>query len=136
MQIHVYYSPSPNTYQLYEDEGEGYNYAKGIYSKRNIIFNPAKQEIEISKQEGTYQSAYKYLQIVLHGFDNAIKSIMYNEKPVISQTDSHPIINPLQYTGMVYDESYQKELEEKEKMITQISFVITNQTGPIKIKWK
>ena len=76
--LHIYYGGKKNDFVLYEDAGEGFDYKKEIYSKRNIEFDPEKKQIFFSKQEGSFSSPFKKIQIILHGFGDDIKNLSVN----------------------------------------------------------
>ncbi|PJJ80355.1 glycoside hydrolase family 31 protein [Mucilaginibacter auburnensis] len=69
LQIHVWNGAVANEYVYYEDDGISYNYEKGEYYKRVILFSPEERSISFSAVEGSYTSRFNKLQIVLHGFD-------------------------------------------------------------------
>lgn len=68
--IHIYKGDEPNSFVYYEDDGKSFNYENGDFYKRVISFNPSSKEITFDKVEGSYTSNFKYLKIVLHGFDD------------------------------------------------------------------
>lgn len=68
--IHIYKGNEANHFVYYEDDGKSFNYQNGDFYKRVISFNPTKKEIIFNKVEGTYASNFKYLKIILHGFDD------------------------------------------------------------------
>jgi alpha-glucosidase len=67
--LNIYKGTQPNTYTYYEDDGETYNYEKGTYYKRDILYNPKDNTITLKAKEGSYKSKFKKLKVVLHGFD-------------------------------------------------------------------
>ncbi|MVN89956.1 glycoside hydrolase family 31 protein [Mucilaginibacter aquatilis] len=70
--LHVWNSTEDNDFVYYEDDGNTYDYEAGNYHKRSIAFSPNEKTIKISAAEGNYKSKYNLLELVLHGFDDAI----------------------------------------------------------------
>ncbi len=68
--LHVFDGQKSSVFSFYEDDGVSFEFKKGAYYQHDIIFNPERQEITLSKAEGSYQPSYKRVRIYLHGFDN------------------------------------------------------------------
>ncbi len=66
--IHIYQGSEQNSFVYYEDAGDGYEYEKGQFYKRNITYNPNKKEVLLEKAEGSLSSKYKVVKFVMHGF--------------------------------------------------------------------
>jgi len=71
--IHIYKGNVNNSFNYYEDDGESYNYEKGDFYKRNIIYNTAQKRIIFDKVEGSFKSKFTKVKLVFHGFDAADK---------------------------------------------------------------
>jgi len=71
--IHIYKGDSNNSFNYYEDDGESYNYEKGDFYQRNIIYDAVKKQIVFHKVEGKYKSKFTKLKVVFHGFSVADK---------------------------------------------------------------
>ena len=67
--LHVYNGPTANSFVYYEDDGKSFNYQKGAFYKRNILFNPQQRNFTLGAVEGSYTSQFKYIKLILHGFD-------------------------------------------------------------------
>ncbi|HJT73972.1 MAG TPA: TIM-barrel domain-containing protein [Chitinophaga sp.] len=65
--VHLYRGDSTNTVTYYEDDGETYDYEKGVYYKRIISYN--KQQLVFEKPQGNYTSKFGNIKLILHGFD-------------------------------------------------------------------
>jgi alpha-glucosidase len=70
LELHIYDGSQPNSYELYWDEGEGYDFEEGKYLKRKIGWLPSSKSIVIATQEGTYPSPWHTIRIVLHGMEH------------------------------------------------------------------
>ncbi|MES2454693.1 MAG: glycoside hydrolase family 31 protein [Bacteroidota bacterium] len=71
LSIHVYNGAQSNEFQYYEDDGKTFNYEKGEYYKRLISFDPKTRKIVFHKVEGSYQTNFDQIKLVLHGFADA-----------------------------------------------------------------
>ncbi len=69
--VHIYNGEAANKFTYYEDDGKSFGYQKGDFYKRTINFDPKKSSLTFSPVEGTYKSNFKYIKLVLHGFDQA-----------------------------------------------------------------
>jgi len=92
--IHIYKGNVNNSFVYYEDDGESYNYEKGIYYKRTIAYTPANNTIEFGKPEGSFKSKFNHLKIVLHGF-NDLNSMKVDDKTVPLKDDFAMFIDPV-----------------------------------------
>lgn len=92
--IHLYAGETDNTFQLYEDDGSTFDYQKGAYSKRLLIYEGAKNKFTLEKAEGSYLSSLKKLKVVFHGF-KAMNTVKVNDEP----KEIHPEINRF-FTGL------------------------------------
>ncbi len=68
MYLHIWKGNAATTFTYYEDDGNTYNYEKGEYYKRDIMYDAATNSITLTKKEGSYTSKYGKLKIILHGF--------------------------------------------------------------------
>ncbi len=85
LEISVWYGSETSSFVYYEDDGSSYDYQKGDYYKREIRFDPVKGEITFSKVEGSFQSKYDRIRLVLHGFEKNVKTT--NVRDVIFNND-------------------------------------------------
>jgi len=69
LSIHIYNGSKTNSFVYYEDDGISFQYKKGAYYKRLITFNPAARNITLNESEGSYTSHFKYIKLILHGFN-------------------------------------------------------------------
>ncbi len=67
--LHIYKGKETNVYTYYEDDGNTYDYEKGTYYKRDIVYN-SPATLTLKAKEGSYNSKFKKVKVVLHGFDN------------------------------------------------------------------
>jgi len=88
LQLNVWYGKEATSFVYYEDDGSSYDYQKGDYYKRTISFDPAKNTISLSAVEGSFQSKYKLIKLVLHGFKAGGKSLKVNGKTMALKADT------------------------------------------------
>lgn len=67
--LHVYKGAENNDFVYYEDAGDGYEHLNGQYYKRSISYLHAKNELTFGKAEGSLNSKFKFIKLVMHGFD-------------------------------------------------------------------
>jgi alpha-glucosidase len=71
LSIHIYNGNTANSFVYYEDDGKSFDYQKGAFYKRTITFDPNKHSLVFKATEGKYDSHFKYLKLILHGFQDA-----------------------------------------------------------------
>lgn len=72
--LHVWKGNSPSSFTYYEDDGDTFEFEKGVFYKRMITYNPGKNAVEFAKKEGSYPGRFKRVELVLHGFDEGVKA--------------------------------------------------------------
>jgi len=70
LRIHVY-AGEDGHFVHYEDAGNGWDYQKGEYHKRNLSYNFKKQEFLIHESSGEYKSNFSKIKIFFHGFSTS-----------------------------------------------------------------
>ncbi len=70
--VHIYNGDTANSFVYYEDDGKSFDYKKGDFYKRTISLDPQNNSIIFNAAEGSYKSHFKYIKVMLHGFDNVI----------------------------------------------------------------
>jgi alpha-glucosidase len=73
LSVHIYNGPAANGFVYYEDDGKSFDYKKGSFYKRIIVFNPADKSVNFGAAEGSYTSHFKFIKLILHGFDQTDK---------------------------------------------------------------
>jgi alpha-glucosidase len=69
LQLHIYKGTVANEYVFYEDDGQSFDYEKGNFFKRKIIYDPGNSSLSFSAAEGNFVSKFKNTRLILHGFD-------------------------------------------------------------------
>jgi alpha-glucosidase len=133
--LHIYNGNGQNSFVYYEDAGDGFAYQKGEYCKRIIQLLPNEKKFIITKQEGSFNSKFKKIQLILHGFDEVMAVMHNNTIQALQSTTKHRLQNPLEDLKTVYEENYFKALLGSEKTAAQKIIVIDNSKDQVVIKW-
>jgi len=68
LELHIFNGDKQNSFCYYEDDGSTYQFEKGQYYKRMIIFDPGNKQISLTGTEGSFPSKFTSILIVLHSF--------------------------------------------------------------------
>ena len=81
LEIRVY--PGANaTFELYEDEGDNYNYEKGIYATVPFEWNDKTATLTIGERKGSYPGMLKTRKFTVALPDGTMKTVDYDGQPV------------------------------------------------------
>ncbi len=95
LKLEVYYKVGKQVSKVYEDEQDGYDYAKGRFSLRNFSFTGKENEVIVQQHKtGTYLTEYDMMRIQFIGLPSKITVIEFDN-----------VVVPLE--GMQYDEETQ-----------------------------
>lgn len=133
--VHIYGGDEKNVFTYYEDDGATFSYKTGNYCKRNIEFDNLKRQIVFSEQEGTYNSTFKYVKLILHGFDSSVKNISVNAQQYELTESNDRIFNPLENMDDLYDKNYYTSLAESIPAPHLKTVTIPNSKNVISITW-
>jgi alpha-glucosidase len=133
--IHIYNGDEPNVFEYYEDDGSTLDYKNGLFFKRNIIFDPEKNELVFSKAEVHMTSVFKQLKIVFHGFER-LDMVKVNGKEVEIHGQTVKLLDGLRFLEDIYDPGYFRSLRDGENLNSQKVIFVTNLLSEIKIAWK
>lgn len=92
--VHLYKGDASNSFVYYEDDGQSFNYENGAFYKRTISYTPANNELTFGKTEGSVQSKFHHIKLVLHGFEN-VASIKLNGRQAEIKDDFNAFITPV-----------------------------------------
>ncbi|HLO92662.1 MAG TPA: glycoside hydrolase family 31 protein [Lentimicrobium sp.] len=125
--LHVYMGKAPFTFNYYEDDGSSYNYENGEYLNRAMSFNPQRKEILLDATTGDYNSKFKTIEVLLHGFNN--EQFTVNGKSIKLEPGTVDLLNALDTRDPLFIESYNKPVTVK-------TFTVANSKNKISIVWK
>lgn len=74
LQLHIYPNSNPQETFFYDDDGISPAHEAGAYAKRHVRFNPISGRLEIGEQEGSYQSPFRKLRVIVHGKEAPLKN--------------------------------------------------------------
>jgi alpha-glucosidase len=103
--VHVYFGTKKNQFDYYEDDGRTFEYQKGSSLKKRISYDPKTKTITFGSKEGKFNSRYRKICLVFHGFSlHDTVQINGKEKPI--EKGFRRLFDPLE--GMVdyYDEGF------------------------------
>lgn len=81
--LDIYVYPGANAeFTLYEDEGDNYNYEKGIYSTIQLRWNDSAKQLTIDRRQGTFPGMLQERQFRVHLIGGTEKTVSYNGKRV------------------------------------------------------
>lgn len=69
LSLHIYNGNRDNELVYYEDDGVTYDFEKGNSYERTIRFEPSKNQIVITEKKGSFAPRFKYVKLIMHGFD-------------------------------------------------------------------
>lgn len=78
LRLQVYYGQHPTDFCYYEDDGTTYHYEHGAYFKRMLYFNPDAASLHWDAAQGSYNSRYTKVDVILHGFPAGIRTVHVN----------------------------------------------------------
>jgi alpha-glucosidase len=133
--LHVFNGNDSNSFVYYEDGGDGFEYREKNFCKRRISLNPTARQLVISKQEGVYNSNFKKLKLVFHGFDDISKLNINKAAGIQPVSGEERILDPLKYLDDIYDPAMMKQLRDAEMVKSQKIITIENSSEEIVIRW-
>jgi alpha-glucosidase len=135
LSVHVFNGTEPSAFVLYEDDGETLNYRKGQFRKRTFTFDPAAGQLALSRPEGPFNSPYRRIRLILHGFGE-IREATVNGAAAAIRWQAIRMLDPLDALSDVYWNKQQLEaLREKELMKPQAVLEFDG-TQQITVRWR
>ncbi|HEU5291475.1 MAG TPA: TIM-barrel domain-containing protein, partial [Cyclobacteriaceae bacterium] len=128
LEIHLYKGNTESEFLFYEDDGSSFENESGVYSKRLISYSPAEKSFKISKQEGSFATLYKKVNLFLHGF-NELNSISVNGEQHPIQQKEYRFVQPISNFDPV------GTMPEGPKISSLKFITITYSQDPIAIQW-
>jgi alpha-glucosidase len=117
--VHVFNGTERSEFAYYDDDGETLDYRRGKFRKRTIAFDPAARQLRFSRPEGDFDSPFRRIRLVLHGFGD-IGGATVNGKASTLQSQVVRMLDPLEaLSDVYYDKAYYESLRQKETMKPQ-----------------
>jgi len=134
--LNIYNGAEKNSFTYYEDSGNGFGYKKNEYCKRLIEFDPRNKKIVISKQEGSFNSKFKNIQFIFHGFGGELRTVhLNNSNPIEVKDCTCKLLNELDNLFDIYDSNNYQQLINASAGIKQKQITINNSADEIIIGW-
>ncbi|MBK6962814.1 MAG: glycoside hydrolase family 31 protein [Bacteroidales bacterium] len=125
--LHIFNGNSGSDFVYYEDDGSSYNYEKGAFYRRMITFDPEKKQLKLHAKEGSYNSHFRKVQLILHGFPENSAFRLNNGNLAFSKGEID-LFNALEPADPQY-------LETKHNKINILSSETTMGDGEIVLSW-
>lgn len=93
--LHIYKGEINNRFTYYEDDGESYAYQNGNFYKREMSYEAKDSVIRFGKVEGHFNSKFKKIKLILHGFD--VEKIWVNECEYKLDKEFVSLIKPISH---------------------------------------
>ncbi len=135
LHVHVFNGTERSEFVLYDDDGETLDYRKGQFRKRTIAFDPAAGQLSFSRPEGAFESPFRKIRLVLHGFDE-IREATVNGKASTLQSEVVRMLDPLEALSDVYwDKQNLERLRQMEPMKPQKTLEF-NDAPEVVVRWR
>lgn len=93
LSLHIYKGTGSSSTLYYEDKGESFDYKEGDYHRREMELDSDKGVITLRKAQGSYQSKFDKIKILLHGFDQ--EQIHYNGELLDVKLENYAFLSKL-----------------------------------------
>lgn len=133
--LHVYTGKEKNTYTYYEDKGDGFGYQAGEYWKREIRYDAAAGQLQLSVTEGHFPSRFKKIRFIVHGYEGNISAVRVNDQTVPATRQVIPLLDGLEHLSGCYDAATLAALRSANTTPPQLTFVTDNTREAITVKW-
>lgn len=79
--LHIYYKKGTETSTLYEDKGDGYDYAEGQCNVKNFTVSGEEDKLQILQTiDGQYTPTYSNCKLYFHGFPTEFSKLTVDKK--------------------------------------------------------
>jgi len=99
--LHIFCGKDPSDFLYYTDDGQTFDYQNGKSMKRLIQYLASENKILISAEDGSYQTDFKTIKIVLHGTD--VNEISCNGDQQKLTHHVHSFFSPLEKYDPIND---------------------------------
>ena len=127
LQLHLFYGREKNDFVYYEDDGNSFAYSGGVYCKRVISYLPAENQLLIGEKEGSYNSVFRVVRLIMHGFPESMTDLLLNGKWERVSEVTERMIDPLSDLEDYYDKNFMLKLKRERIKATQktVTFLIS-----------
>lgn len=78
----IVYPGADGSFTLYEDEGDNYNYERGLYTEIPFTWNDRSHTLTIQRRQGQYPGMLQSRQFRIHTPNGAVKTVSYSGNKV------------------------------------------------------
>lgn len=97
-----FYQGRESSFELYNDDGETFNYQDGAFALRTISYIPHERKIVVGASKGDYIVPYKTLTCLFHGFTEVTEMIEGPRRHFLQPT-THSFFRPLEKYDPIKD---------------------------------
>ena len=126
--IHLYYGEKNNSLMYYEDDGDSYNYEKGAFYKRNILYDAAKKEFVLDDVQGSYTSKFKNIKVIFHNFTAIGSTANVDGASTSVKSEVFSFLNPISKFDPIGSEG-------RKDGTTGKTLVFKNKNAKTKVSW-
>ena len=127
LQLHLFYGREKNDFVYYEDDGNSFAYSGGVYCKRVISYLPAENQLLIGEKEGSYNSVFRVVRLIMHGFPESMTDLLLNGKRERVSEVTERMIDPQADLEDYYDKNFMLKIKRERIKATQktVTFLIS-----------
>lgn len=126
LDLHIYAGEENTSFEFYEDDGSTFGYQTGAFAKRLLTHAGHDKKITLGETEGSFQSKYSNIKLILHGF--SLDRLTIDQQSITVKKGKISFFIPYEK----YDPINDPEKVFEEDVLTA-SF--KNQKGKIEITW-
>jgi alpha-glucosidase len=127
--LHVYNGRQTTIFNYYEDDGNTYNYEKGQFYSREMIFDAETKTLTLKEVQGSYKSKFSNIVAVLHGFGGDLEFSM-NGSSIHTQDEDLNLLDALSSVDAAFTASHSESVKVKR---TNALMIVNNE---MVISWK
>ncbi len=126
--VHLYQGGDGASFQLYEDDGHSLDYRDGQSTSRMITFD-GHSRMTISASEGPFETAFKAVEVIYHGFDALAGAEADGQKVDVEAVDDFSHFEPISHF-----DAYASEGQIEAYSVQRVRFALSSRK--IEINWK
>ncbi len=117
--VHVYFGSKGSSYNYYEDDGITYAYETGSFLETQMTFDPVAKKIIIEPLSAkSYASKFRFVSVILHGFETVANQINVNGNGVEPKLTSIDLYNSIKPKDPLFFES--RKMQQKVLVISNL----------------
>ena len=125
--VHLYNGMEKNIFLYYEDDGISFDNESGKFLTREFIYDPGNRTISIEDQNNSYNSRFKKITLVLHGF-SGFSEFRINGRQASSTTSTIDLLTSLIDSDPLY--TFARKWPQEVTLIT-----LEHSDGKSMIEW-